>query len=166
MIDCRLGMNMNIQIGQWLEILRAGHYGHKGNYTADDLDTIVRNFDFNDQVPIVVGTPKTDSPAWGWISNLKREGSVLYGKVGSLHETLIAALKADRFQKISVGVLKRAGGPKLLHYGFVPRDDLELSGIFQSSFSFGSSAGISIKFSIDSQNCLQAGRMADLAYKI
>ncbi len=105
--------------GQWTEIFKAGDYGEKGSYTAADLDRIVANFSSEDQTPIVVGHPENDSPAWGWLSEVKRQGNVLLGRVGELHKDFEAALAEKKFKNRSVRIAHTEAGPKLLHLGFL-----------------------------------------------
>ncbi len=108
-----------MHIGQWTEIFRAGDYGSKGTYTDDDLEKMIANFNAVDQVPIVIGHPETDSPAWGWVSALKRNKDVLMGKVGELHKDFVAALAEHKFKNRSVRIVRTDAGPKLLHLGFL-----------------------------------------------
>lgn len=105
--------------GQWTEIFKAGNYGAKGTYTGSDLDKMVANFNSDDQVPIVVGHPETDSPAWGWLSGMKRDGDVLLGKTGDLHADFAEALSENKFKNRSVRITDTNSGPKILHLGYL-----------------------------------------------
>jgi hypothetical protein len=120
-----------MQPGQWTEIFRAGTYGAKGNYTNDDLDKMVANFNASDQVPIVVGHPQNDAPAWGWISEVKRNADVLLGKVGELHKDFAAAIAEKKFKNRSVRILRTDAGPKLLHLGFLGAALPQVAGLKQ-----------------------------------
>lgn len=119
--------------GEWTEIFRAGDYGDKGAYTAADLDGMVANFNSEDQVPIVIGHPQTDSPAWGWISAVKRVGEVLQGKIGELHAEFSKALAEKMFKNRSVRIVKTAAGPKLLHLGFLGAALPQVEGLKQTA---------------------------------
>ena len=110
---------MKLTIGDWTEIFRAGDYGKKGSYSDADLDRMVANFNSEDQVPIVLGHPQTDSPAWGWLSEVKRQGNVLLARVGELHKDFAEALAENRFKNRSVRIANTSAGPKLLHLGFL-----------------------------------------------
>lgn len=110
---------MKLTVGEWSEIFRAGDYGQKGTYSEADLDKIVANFNASDQVPIVVGHPSTDAPAWGWLAAVARAGDVLLGKVGELHQDFARALAENKFRNRSVRIAKTSAGPKLLHLGFL-----------------------------------------------
>lgn len=122
---------MKLTIGDWTEIFRAGEYGAKGRYTEADLDKMVTNFNAEDQVPIVVGHPQTDSPAWGWLSEVKRVGNVLMAKVGELHKDFASALAESKFKNRSVRIARTSAGPKLLHLGFLGAVLPEVDGLKQ-----------------------------------
>lgn len=66
----------------WCEIFKAGthidHSGNKVNVTTADIDKIIKNFnEKNPDVPLVIGHPKVNSPAYGWVDKLKRDGKTL-----------------------------------------------------------------------------------------
>lgn len=67
---------------KWCEIFKAGthidHNGKKVTVTTADIDKIISNFnEKNPDVPLVIGHPKVNSPAYGWVDKLKREGKTL-----------------------------------------------------------------------------------------
>ncbi len=126
---------MKLTAGDWTEIFRAGDYGAKGSYTEADLDKMVTNFNGSDQVPIVVGHPKTDSPAWGWLDGVKRIGETLFGKVGELHQDFAKALAENKFRNRSVRIVKTSAGPKLLHLGFLGAVLPQVEGLKTAAFS-------------------------------
>lgn len=125
---------MKLTAGDWLEIFRAGDYGPKGKYSAGDLEKVVANFNAADQVPIVVGHPETDAPAWGWLSEVKRQGEVLLGRVGELHKDFAAALAENKFRNRSVRIAQTASGPKLLHLGFLGAVLPQVEGLKTAAF--------------------------------
>ena len=64
------------------EIFRTGkHTSDKGitnEYTNEDLDKIASNYNpAEHEAPIVIGHPKTNAPAYGWIEKLQRVGNKL-----------------------------------------------------------------------------------------
>lgn len=126
---------MKLTAGDWTEIFRAGDYGAKGGYTEADLDLIVANFNSSDQVPIVVGHPATDAPAWGWLAEVKRAGKVLMGKVGELHKDFATALAENKFRNRSVRIARTAAGPKLLHLGFLGAVLPQVEGLKTAAFA-------------------------------
>lgn len=114
---------------QWREIFRAGDYGGKGTYTRDDLDSMVANFNAQDQVPIVVGHPQTNSPAWGWLSGLRRVGDILQGREAEVHPSFAKARDQRLFKNRSVRIAKTPAGPKLLHLGYLGAALPEVEGL-------------------------------------
>ncbi len=65
------------------EIFKTGkHTSDKGitnEYTNEDLDKIVSNYNPEEhEAPIVIGHPKTNAPAYGWIEKLQRVGDKAY----------------------------------------------------------------------------------------
>jgi hypothetical protein len=65
--------------GPWIEIFVAGTHtdasGRQMTFTEAHLDEVVASYDPKvHEAPVVVGHPKTDDPALGWISALKRDG--------------------------------------------------------------------------------------------
>lgn len=121
--------------GTWREIFRAGDYGDKGSYTQADLDAMVANFNEADQVPIVVGHPETNSPAWGWITGLRRIGDILQAREGSVHPAFAKARNERLFKNRSVRICRTKNGPKLLHLGWLGAAMPEVEGLSNAVFS-------------------------------
>ncbi len=142
---------MKLASGDWTEIFRAGDYGAKGKYTDADLDQMVVNFNSSDQVPIVVGHPGTDSPAWGWLAAVKRAGSVLLGKVGELHKDFARALSENKFRNRSVRIARTAAGPKLLHLGFLGATLPQVEGLKQTAQFSGDGDRVDYGFDLPGQ---------------
>lgn len=67
----------------WCEVFRTGKHtdanGVEKDWTTQDLDTIVTKFEENKpKAPCVIGHPKSNNPAYGWVEALKREGEKLF----------------------------------------------------------------------------------------
>lgn len=142
---------MKLTAGDWTEIFRAGDYGAKGGYTDADLDKMVANFNASDQVPIVLGHPASDSPAWGWLAEVKRAGSVLMGKVGELHKDFAQALAENKFRNRSVRIARTATGPKLLHLGFLGATLPQVEGLKQTAQFTGDGDRVDYGFDLPGQ---------------
>ena len=121
--------------GQWTQIFKAGDYGTKGSYSNDDLDKIVANFNSDDQVPIVIGHPKADSPAWGWLEKVKRAGDVLLAKPANVQPEFATAIASKQFKNRSVRIAKTDKGPKLMHLGYLGAVLPEVAGLKTAEFS-------------------------------
>ena len=90
----------------WIEIFRAGTHtdasGIKMTFTEAHLDEIVASYDATlHEAPVVVGHPKTDDPALGWVSALKREGKSLYKQERDVQPELEEARDAGLYRKRS-----------------------------------------------------------------
>lgn len=106
---------------KWFEILRTGKFkdnkGEEHTFAETDLDKIADNYNSGkDQSPIVVGHPKTNSPAYGWIGKLKRAGDKLVALPNQLNKDFVSAVKNGSYKKISVSLLPDL---KLRHVGFL-----------------------------------------------
>lgn len=104
----------------YIEVFRAGKQtssdGATQNFTHADLDEMVAN---HQPSPIVIGHPKTDSPAYGWSTRLKREGDVLLGKYSDVEKQFEKMVEDKRFPNRSVRIRKTDNGWKLLHTGWL-----------------------------------------------
>lgn len=71
----------------WFAVFKSGkHTDSKGRPFEATNETLDRIVEMNKgrEVPIAIGHPEMDSPAWGWVNEFKRVGDVLYAKVKSL----------------------------------------------------------------------------------
>lgn len=99
--------------------------GNTHNWTDDDLDQIVTNSNqrIADNIysgaPLVVGHPKTDDPAFGWVESVKRVGSTLYAKATKLHDKFAEGVQSGLWPNRSVRIGKDDNGHYLRHIGFL-----------------------------------------------
>jgi hypothetical protein len=109
--------------GIWLEIFRAGDYGERGRWSADDLDRLAAGYNPRLQpAPVVLGHPADDAPAFGWIKRLRRAGQSLWAQLEKVDPVLESLLRAGRFRQRSVSLYRHfpaTGGPYLRHLGFL-----------------------------------------------
>lgn len=94
-------MHMNL-----IEIFRAGRRldanGNEVSITAEDLATIAKNYNTQThEAPIVVGHPKHDTPAYGWIKSLVAQGDVLKAEPAQVDAAFAEMVKEGKFKKIS-----------------------------------------------------------------
>ena len=113
-------MSGNILNG-WIEIFKIGeHTASSGNrrlWNESDLDAIVDNYDPKTiEAPLVIGHPKTDDPAYGWVEALKRVGPVLMAKFKQVDPEFAEKVKSGRYKKRSISLLP---GNRLRHVGFL-----------------------------------------------
>ena len=119
------------------EIFRTGrHTSDKGitnEYTNEDLDKIASNYNPEEhEAPIVIGHPKTNAPAYGWIEKLQRIGDKLIAfpkQVNSAFENLV---KSGAFKKRSISITPEF---KLNHVGFLGAAAPAVKGLKDVEFS-------------------------------
>lgn len=89
-----------------LEIFRAGtHTSASGvtlAFSQDDLNEIASTYDpSNHEAPVVVGHPKDNGPAFGWIKEVKAVGDRLVAKIHQLNPDFVEAVKNKAYKKVS-----------------------------------------------------------------
>jgi len=137
----------------WMEVFRAGTQrnsaGVTHTFSEADLDKIIANYNpAQHEAPVVIGHPRNDAPAYGWIEGLKREGSTLLAKVKDLAPELKDLVTQGRYKKRSIALYP---GRRLKHVGFlgaVPPAikglaDVQFSEAEEDYFEFGEDDGIS-----------------------
>src|SRR3990167_3692661 len=104
-----------------IEIFKTGkHTDSNGNtreWTEDDLSKIVNSY--NPQVheaPVVIGHPKDNAPAFGWVETLKKEGGVLYAQVKDLVPEFVDTVRKGLYKKRSISLYPDMS---LRHIGFL-----------------------------------------------
>jgi len=114
-----------------IEIFAAGTHtaanGETRAWSVDDLGAIAAAYDpATFMAPIVVGHPKMNAPAYGWITGLKVEGRKLVGTVEQVNPEFAAAVKAGAYKKVSASFWPpeakanpRPGTFQLRHVGFL-----------------------------------------------
>lgn len=97
-----------------VEIFASGT--HNGDqYTEKDLDDMVtafNNLDFKPALKVGHTKDKPGSPAYGWITNLKRVGTKLHADLESMHDTVVDAIRNKSYDRLSSEIyfnLKRGG---------------------------------------------------------
>jgi len=107
----------------FVEIFQAGTHtdsqGRTAEWSVDDLDQIVANHNEATAAPIVVGHPKTNDPAFGWVGKLQRVGKSLMAKFTDVVPEFARAVETGRYRKRSVSLGRGPDGLRLLHVGFL-----------------------------------------------
>ena len=104
------------------EIFKVGTHtssnGTTKEYTLDHLNQIAQNH--SEPAPIVVGHPKDNSPAFGWIKNLFVKGESLFAEAADLVPEFIDLLKKKIYKNRSVSLKQNEDGTlSLNHVGFL-----------------------------------------------
>ncbi len=106
---------------KWCEVFKSGtHTDASGNtktWTTDDLDNIVTQFmEQGFSAPVVVGHPKLNCPAYGWLDSLKREGESLFASFKNVVPEFAEAVNKGVFKNRSISLYPDG---KVRHIGFL-----------------------------------------------
>ena len=148
-----------------MDIFRAGaHHGGDATFSTADIQQIVDNFDPSQfEVPAVLGHPKHDDPAYGWFSELRRDGDKLQGKPRQMVPEFENAVLDGRFPNRSVKLSKDAvKGWVLKHVGFLGAQLPEVKGLTPISFAAEDKDAIEIEFSEETHMAVE--QMTDQAF--
>lgn len=114
-----------------IEVFKAGTHraidGAVHAFSEADLAAMAAAYDpALQRGPIVLGHPKTDDPAWGWIKGLAAEGGVLFAETEKLDPAFAEGVEAGRYRYVSPAFYAPADvrNPKpgswyLRHLGFL-----------------------------------------------
>ena len=91
-----------------IELLKTGTHrdsqGYRHQFQETDLDALCEDYDPTlSQAPLVIGHVETDSPAWGWVGALRRQGNKLLASLSDVPETLRELVRNGRYKYVSAG---------------------------------------------------------------
>ncbi|MGM4981878.1 hypothetical protein [Rhizobium sp. 11_C7_N12_5] len=96
-----------------IEVFRSGTFkpmeGDAITYSAADLKTIGDVYDrANAPAPIVIGHPKTDAPAFGWVDSFDYDASSdrLFANVSEVYPAFADAVRAGNYKKVSMSFFR------------------------------------------------------------
>ncbi len=123
--------------GKWIAIFKTGAWtdsgGHTREWTAADLRNIVARYNPSEQeAPLVIGHPKTNAPAYGWVQALKLDGDKLWAQVKNVVPEFAKMVKNRMFPKRSISL---SPDLKLRHIGFLGAVAPAVSGLADVEFS-------------------------------
>lgn len=103
---------MSKGLKDWFAVFKAGTHtdskGREHTFTTSDLDKIIENYDSTksdfQEAPCVLGHPKSDDPAFGWIEDFKREGDTLYAKCKDVVAEFENAVKEGIYPNRSISL--------------------------------------------------------------
>jgi hypothetical protein len=126
----------NKGLSGWFEVFKTGSHtdskGNTRNWTKEDLDRAVTTHNTeHHEAPLVVGHPKTNSPAWGWVDGLKREGNTLYAKAKQVSKDFENAVAEGRYKKRSISFYPDGS---VRHLGFLGGQAPAVKGLADISF--------------------------------
>lgn len=138
-----------------IEVFKSGaHTDSAGNtrtWTEEDLDTMVQKYDpAHHEAPVVIGHPKDNAPAYGWVEGLERKGGVLYAKLKDLVPEFVDAVKKGLYKKRSISLYPDM---TLRHVGFLGAVPPAVKGLADVAFSDADGVTIEIE---------EGGRVEDI----
>ncbi|EAQ27511.1 hypothetical protein [Roseovarius sp. 217] len=130
-----------------LHIFRAGCHtaqsGQSFEFSEAEVEGIATAYDpALHEAPIVVGHPRTDAPAYGWVKRLRAEGAELFAEPDQVEPAFAEMVRAGRFKRISASFYppKSAANPApgtyyLKHVGFLGAQPPAVKGLKAAEFS-------------------------------
>lgn len=121
----------------WVEIFRAGKHvdsqGRSRDFSVADLDRMVGSYQpAQHEAPVVIGHPKDNAPAWGWVEALKRDGAVALAKFKQVQPEFADMADQGLFKKRSISLYPDGS---LRHVGFLGAQPPAVKGL--RDFSLG-----------------------------
>ncbi len=134
--------------GKWIEIFRTGEHadsaGNEFDIDAAFIERVVANFKPEiHEPPAVIGHPKTNTPAYGWVCGLRRNNDLLEALFCNNEAAFEEMVQAGRFKKRSPAFYMDAdtapGGlvPQLQHVGFLGAKPPAVKGLRDIEFNEG-----------------------------
>jgi len=133
-----------------LEIFKVGKHtssnGVTKDYTLEDLNQIITNH--SEPTPIVVGHPKDNSPAFGWIKSLFLKGESLFAEATDIVPEFLDLLKQKIYKNRSVSLKTNAEGQLFLnHVAFLGGALPAVKGLEELNLSSDESESFEMEFS-------------------
>lgn len=112
----------------WVEAFKAGDHrdseGHTNRWEPKHLDTIAQQYNAKadaknperKMAPVVLGHPKDDAPAYGWIDKVKVSGDKLMAHLSELNSGFVQALKEGAYKTRSISLYPDLN---IRHLGFL-----------------------------------------------
>ena len=137
----------------------------------NDLDAIAAAYSADDApAPFVLGHPKTEDMAHGWVKRLYRDGDILFAEPGEISDDLKKHVEAGRFKKVSASFFKPGGSANpspenyyLKHVGFLGAVPPAVTGLAPVSFAGEESGTFTVEFGSHSDRMAASawGRLRD-----
>lgn len=134
---------------QTIHFFRSGQHitsaGQALAFSERDLAAIAASYDpKTHEAPIVVGHPKTDAPAYGWIEKIIAKADGLHAVTRQVNEKFAELVRQGAYKKVSPGFYPadaknnpKPGVPYLRHLGFLGAEPPAVKGLAPIEFSEG-----------------------------
>lgn len=160
--------------GQWIEVFAAGTHtdntGRQHELPVDFIEQVVRNFEPQvHEPPAVVGHPREDAPAYGWVSEVRRNGDVLEARFADVDKEFERMTSEGKFKKRSASFYLDAsavrGGrvPCLRHVGFLGAQPPAVKGLRPIHFSDDGATTFEISFG---ENAMDEKQVKELSERV
>lgn len=113
-------------MSEWIEIFRSGKWTSADGKTREFDDAFVSRLAASydpklQEAPVVLGHPKDDAPAFGWVEGLKAEGGKLFAKLRDVSGDLRQWVRDGLFRHRSIAIYGdlEGRGPYLRHLGIL-----------------------------------------------
>lgn len=117
----------------WHDVFFAGEHtdntGKSRNYSREDLQQVVDNFTPN-KAPLVIGHPKTNAPALGWVTGVRlTDDDRLEVTANNVNVDFAKAVAAKSFPNRSISLVRTDKGLTLRHIGYLGAVEPALEGL-------------------------------------
>lgn len=135
-----------------IEVFKAGTHtdasGKTRNWSESDLDQIASSYDPKyHEAPVVIGHPKNNAPAFGWVKQLTKKGKSIYAELGDLAPEFVEWTQKGLYKKRSISLYPNS--MKLRHVGFLGAMPPAVKGLEDIQFSTDEQA-MTIEFDLPS----------------
>lgn len=128
-----------VMTNEWIEIFKGGKQIDSGGVEHDGdalIDNAVRLFNAKEhEPPVVIGHPKDNHPAWGWVEGLRSKNvngaKVLEAKFKDVQEAFANMVNAGQFKKRSAAFYPDGS---LRHVGFLGATPPAVKGLADVKF--------------------------------
>ena len=140
-----------------LHLLRPGTFtdmsGKRVKLAAEHIADIANNYDPKlHEAPLVIGHPKTDDPAYGWIGSVTSDESGLHGAPIQVDPEFAEMVRDGKYKKLSVALYgpKHPNNPtpehwNLRHVGFLGATPPVVKGLRSVAFGEGDAPDITLE---------------------
>ena len=157
----------------WIEIFKSGVHtdssGNERSFSVEDISAIAEKYnqsvssDNSCEAPVVIGHPKDNTPAYGWVERLARRGEILLAKLKNLAPELIEQVRQGAFRKVSVSLF-----PDLMlrHIGLLGGATPAVKGLKNIAFNDYDSPEFIFSLNPNGSSDFESVQRADLIEKI
>jgi len=140
-----------------VEAFRSGTWtdsaGNTKAWSDTDLDTIASRYNESigkgeREAPVVVGHPKDNSPAYGWVESARRAGDRLMLKLKDVQDGFVTALKEGLYKKRSISLFPDMN---IRHLGFLGGAQPAVPGLADVQFEAADNS-VSFEFALENSD--------------